>query len=256
MKVFNNYSLYYDLLYKDKSYKKEAGYIDNLIRRFSSDTQKILDIGCGTGIHDAYLAEKGYELLGIDLSKKMLIIALNRKKTLNKQLSAKLEFSEGDVRTFNNGEKYDCILSLFHVISYQVTNNDLYSTFKTIRDHLKEGGILIFDFWYGPAVLTQKPEVRIKRLTDSNIEITRIAEPSVNFEKNYVDVNYDIFIKNKKTDSINEIKETHRMRYFFLPELEEYMNKCNLKIISTEEWLTGRKLGHDTWGVCIVAKKI
>ncbi len=75
MATFGNYSRYYNLLYKDKDYIGEVDFIHDLIQKYSPDAQNILDLGCGTGRHDALLAEKGYAITGVDMSEEMLLIA-------------------------------------------------------------------------------------------------------------------------------------------------------------------------------------
>lgn len=117
------------------------------------------------------------------------------------------------------------------------------------------GGVFIFDCWYGPAVLTDRPVVRIKRLEDDDIEVTRIAEPKIHENKNIVDVNYNIFIKNKATGIAEELKETHRMRYLFKPEIDFLFEQAGFKLVESVEWMTGREPGFDTWGVCFVGKR-
>ena len=42
--------------------------------------------------------------------------------------------------------------------------NSIKNTFKTVNKHLKNGGIFIFDFWYGPAVLRDLPTKRVKKV--------------------------------------------------------------------------------------------
>lgn len=37
--------------------------------------QTVLDVGCGSGIKSAYLADKGFEVVGIDISERMIKIA-------------------------------------------------------------------------------------------------------------------------------------------------------------------------------------
>ena len=80
MSVFGKYAKYYDLLYQDKNYSKEADYIDRLIKTYHPESKTILDLGCGTGRHDILLAEKGFFLTGVDSSKEMLSAAINEKE--------------------------------------------------------------------------------------------------------------------------------------------------------------------------------
>jgi hypothetical protein len=135
-----------------------------------------------------------------------------------------------------------------------VTNADLSAAFATAKTHLRPGGIFIFDCWFGPAVLTDRPAVRVKRLEDENITVTRIAEPVMHPYENVVDVNYHVFVRDRASDEVSELKEAHRMRYLFLPEMELFLREAGMSILSASEWLSGRKPGFDTWGVCFVAK--
>ena len=151
-------------------------------------------------------------------------------------------------------QTFDVVLSLFHVISYQTTNDDLLATFETVKQHLKPGGIFIFDVWYGPAVLTERLTVRIKRLEDEEILVTRIAEPVMHPNENLVDVNYQVFIRDKSSKSVDELQETHRMRYLFKPEIDVILKEFNLAIIENREWMTNLKPGFNTWGVYFVIR--
>jgi len=146
------------------------------------------------------------------------------------------------------------VISLFHVISYQTTNEDVLAAFKTAREHLNPGGVFIFDVWYGPAVLTDRPAIRIKRMADDEIEVTRLAEPVMHPNKNRVDVNYHVFVRDLKSGMVRELRETHMMRYFFHPEIELFAEQNGFQNMHVEEWLTGKAPGEDTCGVCFVMK--
>ena len=128
------------------------------------------------------------------------------------------------------------------------------ATFATAKHHLKPGGIFIFDVWYGPAVLTQHPEVRIKRISDEKVEVTRLAEPVLHPNENRVDVNYHFFVLDRATNTVTELKETHAMRYFFKPEINIIANQSGFEILHVEEWITGNPIDQNTWGVCFILK--
>jgi hypothetical protein len=101
--------------------------------------------------------------------------------------------------------------------------------------------------------LTDRPAARVKRLEDEFIEVTRTAEPVMHPNENLVDVNYELVIGDKKTGTREELRETHRMRYLFKPEIELFSNHSGMRIVECGEWLTGRPAGFDTWGVYFVA---
>ena len=253
MAVFGTYSRYYNLLYKDKDYAGETEYVKSLIGKHNPGALSILDLGCGTGRHDLLLAEKGYEVTGVDRSEEMLAVAHSQLSTLNPQRPS-CTFHQGDIRSVRLDTSFDVVISLFHVMCYQTTNDDLAAAFATARAHLKPGGIFIFDCWYGPAVLTDRPAVRVKRLEDEAIAVTRIAEPVMHPNDNIVDVNYQVFIRDKLSGDVEELQETHRMRYLFRPEIELLLSEHGLVIVGDAEWMTDKEPGSDTWGVCYVVQ--
>ena len=87
---------------------------------------------------------------------------------------------------------------------------------------LSADGLFVFDFWYGPAVLTKRPAVRVRRVTAPNVRLTRIAEPEHQFHRNVVNVKYTIIAVDQRSGRLEEMVEVHPMRYFFLPEIEMF----------------------------------
>lgn len=249
---FGLYSQYYDLLYKDKDYEGETSYVKALLDRHATrPITQILELGSGTGIHAGMIAEAGYEVLGVELSETMLAAAMPRAA----QAKGKLDFSLGDARTFRTDRRFQAVISLFHVLSYQISDADLQAMIETVSHHLEEGGIFIFDFWYGPAVLWQRPSTRAKRLENDEISIVRVAESVVHDTESVVDVNYTIFATEKLGAKTEMVRETHRMRYLFLNEIDRLLANAGMSRVVAEEWMSGAAPGTDTWGVCVVARK-
>jgi SAM-dependent methyltransferase len=245
--VFNAYASYYDLLYEDKDYAAEVEYVVSHILEHTPQAKRILELGCGTGAHAEHLARMGYTVHGVDMSKEMLARAEVRKATLPADVAGRLSFSLGDARSVRTEQIYDVVISLFHVMSYQTSNADLNATYETAAIHLSPGGLLLFDYWYGPAVLIQKPEVRVRRLENDAIKVTRIAEPVIHINNSVVAVNYTVFIEVKETGHVEQIKETHRMRYLFPPELQCY-GAGKFRELGSYAWMTNKPLNAETWG--------
>jgi SAM-dependent methyltransferase len=250
---FLEYAQYYDLLYRDKDYQAEADYVANLIQKLDPEVRSILELGSGTGIHASLLADRGFEIHGIERSPEMLTRSILLTNRSNSQ-SGRLSFSHGDIREIRLDKTFDAVIALFHVISYQTTNEDVTAAFATARQHMKSGGLFIFDVWYGPAVLTARPSVRIKRREDVCLSITRLAEPVLHVNENLVDVNYQVFVTKLATQDIQTLKETHAMRYFFKPEIERIAEQAGFNLIYAEEWLTGAPISDATWGACFVLR--
>ena len=251
-KVFDAYASYYDQLYKDKDYEKEAKYILNLLSNHSIFSGSILDLGCGTGIHAQFMAQKGFMVHGVDISPEMVEIASNKNYG---DYSKQLFFELGDVKSCQLDKTFDAVVSLFHVASYQTSNEDLSLMFLTASKHLNPEGIFIFDFWYGPAVLMDNPVVRVKRFNGDGVNILRIAEPNMRVNENIVDVNYNIMVTKEPEEEMEVLLEKHSMRYFFLPELLNALNLAGMEYIDSHSWLSSDPLSEKSWQGLIIAKK-
>lgn len=245
MSVFDLYSEYYDLLYRDKDYRGEADYVMSLIRKFHPGGRTLLDIGCGTGKHAALFREGGYGVTGVDLSETML-----QQARLN---HPGIDFHAGDARTVRLNRTFDVVTSLFHVASYQTSDKDLDAYLATAKAHLAPGGIFIFDFWHGPGVLADPPTVRVKRLADEKIRVIRIAEPENDPARHVVNVHYDVLVQPQGSDRMQQITEDHAMRYFFADELGQALATHGMTKLIMLEWLSEQAPGPASWNACIVA---
>jgi len=244
--VFDAYSAYYDLLYHDKDYVAEVVYIDGLLKRYGNKVNELLEFGSGTGIHGRLLAEKMYKVTGIELSQKMV----NRAEEINGFISI-----QGDIRSVKLKRTFDTVISLFHVMSYQISNTDVKAVISNAAAHLLSSGLFVFDFWYSPAVYAQKPEVRVKRLGSDQLNITRIAEPEIFPNENRVDVHYTVYTQEISSQRYQVFDEVHPMRHFSLPEIDLLAESAGFERIGVEEFLSGEAPGEDTWGVCVVLRK-
>lgn len=242
---FNLYSKYYNLLYKSKEYKEEAAYISECIRRYSPNARTILEFGSGTGGHGLILQKMGYEIYGIEQSKTMVEEAI---------LSG-FPCEQADIANFDLKRKFDSVISLFHVISYINDNGSLEKVFRNASFHLESHGLFIFDVWYSPAVYNQKPEVRIKRVENEEVSVIRIAEPVIQVNRNVVDVNYSILVKEKKSNKWIDFQEKHSMRHFSIPEVEFLAKSTGFQLVKAEEFLTRNEPSEHSWGVNFILMK-
>ena len=135
--LFDSIGIYYDLIYKEKNYLSETNFIINSLKQFGINEKLVLEFGSGTGKHAAKLVENGFKVDGIEKSS-TLISLIEPKKNFN--------CFKGDIRNIKLNKKYDAVLSLFHVISYLTSNEDLDKVFENASFHLKPNGVFLFDF--------------------------------------------------------------------------------------------------------------
>jgi SAM-dependent methyltransferase len=254
MSSFGAYGRYYDLIYRDKDYAAEAEFVHALIQQYSPGAQTVLDLGCGTGLHAIEFVRHGYSVVGVDRSEDMLAEAQARSTSLGRS-DADLRFHAGDIRNVRLDRTFDVVVALFHVMSYQTGNDDIADAFNTARAHVRDGGLFVFDCWYGPGVLTDPPQIRVKRFkTDQGGDVLRISEPTMQPNANTVDVAFTLLAIDPDGHRCEQIKETHAMRYLFAPEIEFFARAAGFDIVSRSRWLNRNELDLSCWNACFVAR--
>jgi|APLak6261681729_1056142.scaffolds.fasta_scaffold01660_2 SAM-dependent methyltransferase len=254
--IFDAYARYYDLLYADKDYAGEAAYVLDLAREYlqppaATKPLQILELGCGTGAHAEHFIATGCTVHGVDRSREMVARASDRLRG-----NAAASFGNGDATTIDLGRQFDLVVALFHVLSYQTEDAAVAAFFHTAAVHLRPGGVAVFDFWHGPGVDADPPATRVRRLSDTSLNVVRIAEPTQHPETNVIDVGYTLFFNVAGADAWRCTEETHRMRYFFLPELTRLQERAGLESVCYHPWMEpAGEPGPSNWYAVLVGRK-
>ena len=253
--IFQLYSKYYDLLYREKDYAAEAAYVARTLRNAMPSARELLEFGSGTGRHGRLLVLEGFAIWGVERSKSMVAMANAEAPSSPAHVNGRFRCRQGDIRTVQLGCLFDSVISIFHVVSYQTRNADLLATFANASQHLTPGGIFLFDVWHGPAVLRERPSVRVKRIEDETTCLTRIAEPELNVNAGVVTVRYTILAESKEDSRLTKFCEDHRMRYLFPVEIDLLASQTGFEVERSEEFLTGQVPSESTWGVMYILRK-
>jgi ubiquinone/menaquinone biosynthesis C-methylase UbiE len=255
MSVFNAlYANHYDTLYLEKDYGGECDLVEAAAARFGAGPKNILDIGCGTGSHAIEFARRGYQCTGIDMSESMINLA--QQKSSNEHLAHAPKWILGDARSFDAGGPFDMAVMMFAVVSYLTSNQDVLAGLSNVRRHLKLGALFACDFWYGPAVLSVRPNERVRILETPNGRSLRAAATTVNSFAQTADVSFRLWsIEGDKF--VGETLETHTMRYFFPQEFKLLLENAGFECVhlSTFPTLDG-ELNDESWNAFCVAKAI
>jgi len=220
------YAASYDALYEDKDYDVECDLLEGIFKRSGRPVGTVLDLGCGTGAHAVRLAQHGFEVVGVDLSDGMLGAARRRAGQAG---TDNVRFVRGDIRAIRLDRRFDAVICMFAVLGYQTTDEDVTRTIKTVRTHLAPGGPFVFDVWYGPAVEAIGPSTRIKRITTADGELERQASAVLAPDAHLCTVSYRLISRRPEMRQV-ETNETHRMRYFFREELDQFLSVAGMSL--------------------------
>lgn len=253
--VYNKaYAGVYDALYQDKDYEAECDFLEQIFACYAQyRTYTILDLGCGTGGHVLPLTERGYVVTGVDCSEAMLSEA-HRKAIA--QGAEPRDFVRGDIRTLDLGRTFDAVIAMFAVIGYQTTNEDLMAAFCTARRHLEPGGLFVFDCWFGPAVLAQKPTARYKTVEQGAESITRCARPTLDILAHTVRVDYKV-VQLKNNCVLSETAESHLVRFLFPEEIRHYLSETGFQSLRFCPFMElEREPTERDWNITVVSRAV
>jgi ubiquinone/menaquinone biosynthesis C-methylase UbiE len=243
---FTEIAPYYDLLMKDVDYKSWVKYIEDIFKLYGKNPKKIIDLACGTGTPSIILADKGYEVTGIDNSPYMLEIA--KRKAGERE---NLKFLLADMRDFKiDAEPFDAAICLFDSINNFLEEEELLSVFQSVKRNLKGEGLFLFDmntiyclrFYWGD-------RSRVKE--DGNIvSIWRTCFIS---DKNISELHITLFIPDRE-GRYKRIDEIHRERGYTLETIGNLLKKSGFRKVDFFEHLSFKFPTKTTLRVMVAAR--
>jgi len=228
--LYREFAHHYDKIYAKKKYQEEVDFIDRIIRKHKSGGKHVLDVACGSGSHAKLLVRKGYTVLGID--KNSQILKLARKKV------PKANFRKGIMSQFNFRRKFDAVLCMFTAINYNTTTKDLVKTLRNFKNHLEDGGVIIFDFPILP-----KNWISAQFFGDSKA----VLYERKNIGKISKLVIYWLF---KKKGKAEVVKDSHTLRFYGIREFSHAIKQAGLKHRLYWDFSLNKKKGSRPVIVC------
>jgi SAM-dependent methyltransferase len=169
--VFTESAKVYDAIYSFKDYAGESERLHALIQKHKrSDGTSLLDVGCGTGGHVAYLRQ-WYAVEGLDLDPNILEVS--------RQRYPDVPFHQADMVGFDLGRQFDVVVCLFGSIGYAVTLPRMRQAIASMVSHLRPGGVLVVEPWLTPdrysagrlyAQFVDQPDLKVARMNVSAVE--------------------------------------------------------------------------------------
>jgi SAM-dependent methyltransferase len=246
-----HYAHAYDNLYRDKDYDGEVALLQRIFHQYGPPTiRRVLDLGCGTGNHAVRLAKLGYDVTGVDQSREMLALA----EAKGRAQQVRLTVHHSRVTEFNLPVQFDAVLLMFAVLGYHTTNAEVLGALATARRQLVPGGLLVFDVWYGPAVLAQRPGERVRVLDRDAGTTIRATLGTLDTRTHTCRVDYRLW--ELTGDRVTgRTSESHFMRYFFPQELELFLKTTGFELQRLGAFPDlDREPSEQTWNVLAIAR--
>jgi SAM-dependent methyltransferase len=149
--AYEAFAATYDEFNSRYMYERWTGRLLEAARESGLEGDRLLDVGCGTGLSFVSQLERGFEVTGCDISPAMLTEA-------RAKVGDRATLVEADMRELPVLGEFDLIWSVNDAINYLIDGSELTAALSGMRGNLAPGGVIVFDvntltgyrdFWSG-----------------------------------------------------------------------------------------------------------
>lgn len=221
---YSLFSTVYDMFMDNVPYIEWADSIEQTLKKHGINEGIVLDLGCGTGTLTKMLADKGYDMIGVDGSEEMLLIA--------KEKDENTLFLCQDISEFELYGTVRAVISTCDTLNYILDEEELVNTFKLVNNYLEPDGIFVFDM--------NAPEKYEEVLSD-NVFAENRDEASFIWDNFYDEDEHineyvlTLFMKDDKSGLYKKNEEYHYQRNYSRDEIKGLLDRAGLEIIENFE---------------------
>ncbi|WP_375579149.1 class I SAM-dependent methyltransferase [Marivirga tractuosa] len=208
-------SPFYHILYKNRDEKEAQYFLSNLLTYLEiPKAAKLLDVACGSGRHAIFLNKQGFEVDGIDISKRNIELA---KKHENEEL----HFHVHDMRNPLKENYFDYAFNLFTSFGFFKSEAENQKCISAISDSLKSGGVFTLDFLNPYRVIHNLVKEEIKTIDGIEFHLTR------HFDGESIIKKIKFQTEGKNYEFEERVKAIRRLSFL------EYFRNANFMLLQT-----------------------
>jgi len=203
----------------------------------------ILDLCCGHGRHALPLAERGYQVTGLDLSERLLQQAEREARNRGIQI----RWVQSDMRSIPFPHEFHAVINIFTSFGYFSDEEENMQVLRQVHQTLKPGGFFLLETHYQPKVMR----------TYSPSGIVRYDDGLIVLEERYIDLftsRNEVRITMLYPDG-RRAEHQQSLRLYTLTELTHMLHNAGLEVQAYYGGLDGSTLSMDSRLVVISQKK-
>ena len=237
--------IYDDLINEDINYDNMISRIIEICNEHNIECKDYLDVACGTGNVTVRLAKHFKYIYAVDLSEDMLREAFNKLK--ENRIKGKIICQ--DMTEMQLNRKFDLITSVLDSTNYITDEDDLEKYFSSVKEHLKDDGIFIFDV---------NSYYKLSEILGNNIYTYSEEDVFYTWENVFEDDMVSMFLTFfvKQGEFYERFEEEHFERAYKEEELESALSNCGLKVINKFDGYSNNKVQANSERIVYVVKKI
>ncbi|MBO5278812.1 MAG: class I SAM-dependent methyltransferase [Lachnospiraceae bacterium] len=246
MEAYRSFARVYDMFMDNVPYEEWCGYLTGLLEEYGVKNGILLDLGCGTGSLTELLAEKGYDMIGVDNSEDMLEIAVEKREKSGRDILYLMQ----DMREFELYGTVRAAVSICDSINYILDYDELVQVFSLVNNYLDPGGIFIFDC---------NTEYKYRELLADNVIAENRDEGSFIWENYYYDDErmneYDLTLFIKEGEQYTKYVETHYQRCYRIDEIEKALKEAGMRLEAVYDAFTRETPKPDSERIYFIARE-
>ena len=134
---YNDFALIYDRHWGPQYAAKALETLDSLVLPRIPTGGRVLDLCCGAGHISRVLADRGFDVVGLDASASLVEFARKNAPTGH--------FEVADAKSFSSSKHFHAVVSLNDSLNHLLTIEDLRAAFLNVYRCLVPGGVFLFD---------------------------------------------------------------------------------------------------------------
>ncbi len=245
---YGRFAYVYDILMENVPYDKWIELFLAKMEQFDIEGRKVLDVGCGTGEFSIRLAEKGYDVTGVDLSEEMLLIAAE--KAAEKQVAIPL-FHQ-NMAELDLAAEYDAVVIFCDSLNYLETEEEVEETFRSVYKHLKSGGLFMFDVH---SIFKMTEVFHGGTFADPYEEVSYIWNSYEGEEPYSAEHELSFFVKDENTGLYERFEEDHYQRTYPVDTYLDWLKKAGFICKGVLADLEDKEPEHDSERIVFLAVK-
>ncbi|MCL2378114.1 MAG: class I SAM-dependent methyltransferase [Defluviitaleaceae bacterium] len=207
--------------------------------------RNLLDLGCGPGIYAEEFHKAGYQVTGIDISKRSIDYAKNSAKEMN----LTIKYYHQDFLTMDFKEQFD-LATLIYYDFCTLPTKERARTLKNIRAALKPGGLLIVEV-HTPEQFSGKKEHKYWKYAKEGFFC---AKPHVCLESFYRYDRQNTILNQYIIVTEDDVKSIHVWHHTFTKdEFTRDLNTAGFSVKALYGNMTGAEYCEDLKEMCFVA---
>ncbi len=246
MQPYSGFASVYDLFMDNVPYEEWADYVQHLLNKNKIEKGLLLELGCGTGSMTRRLAERGFDLIGIDYSEEMLAIA-----RANSTDEDNILYLCQDMREFELYGTVAAVISVCDSMNYILHEEELLKVFRLVNNYLDPGGLFIFDL---DTRYAYEEVLGDNTIAENREEGSFIWENTYYEDEMINEVNLSLFIP--EGDGLyRKYEETHYRRAYSLDTVSSLIEEAGMELVAIYDMLTEKKPKKDCERVYIIARE-